>query len=167
MGYIVFQTDFGGHSSGSMAGVCRIVDPSLKIFELTHSVPKFDVETAGKNLVEVIPFWPAGTVFVSVVDPGVGTPRKACAAKTKSGHYIVTPDNGILDIVNRELEIESVHEIDQSVNRFEGNHWSEESEIFHGRDVFAYTGAKLASGKIDIDGAGPEYPVTEIVSYEK
>ena len=79
----------------------------------------------------------------------------------------MTPDNGILDVVNKELEIETVHEIDQSVNRFKGNHWSEESEIFHGRDVFAYTGARLASGRIDIDGTGPEYPVGEIVSYVK
>ncbi len=164
MGYILIQTDFGG-TSGAMTGVCRIVDPTLQIFELTHMVPKFDVCAAGKNLVETIPCWPAGTVFVSVVDPGVGTARKACAALTESGHIIVTPDNGILDVVQQHMAICEVREIDQSVNRYQGNVWSAKSEIFHGRDVFAYCGARLASGTISFEETGPAYPVSDIVKY--
>ncbi len=162
MGNILMQTDFGG-TSGAMTGVCKLVDPSLKIVQISNVIPKFDIAKAAENLREVIPFWPQGTVFVSVVDPGVGTMRKASVAKLKSGHYVVTPDNGILDLLNRELPIEAVREIDQSVNRYHGNVWSESSDIFHGRDVFAYCGAKLASGKISFEEVGPEYPKEEIV----
>ena len=70
----------------------------------------------------------------------------------------MTPDNGILDIVDKALGIEAVREIDQSVNRYHGNEWSEKSDIFHGRDIFAYCAARLAAGQIDFAGVGPEYP---------
>lgn len=162
MGYVVVQTDFGGNS-GAMAGVCKIVDPTLQVFNLTYNVPKFNVRIAGENLVDVLPYWPEGTVFVSVVDPGVGTERKACVAKTKNGYYIVTPDNGCLDIVDQAYGIEELREIDQSVNRYKGNAWSVASDIFHGRDIFAYCAAKLASNTIDYEGVGPVYPKEEMV----
>ena len=129
MGYIVIQTDFGGGTSGSMTGMCMLVDPSLRVFDLTHRVPKFDVRKAGENLAEVIPLWPAGTVFVSVVDPGVGTSRKASVARVHGGCYVVTPDNGILDILADTLGIDEVREIDQSINRYRGNPWSDHSDI--------------------------------------
>ncbi|MGI5887971.1 MAG: SAM-dependent chlorinase/fluorinase [Oscillospiraceae bacterium] len=163
MNFIVIQTDFGGTSSAAMTGVCKIVDRELRIFDLTHQVPRFDVETAGENLADVIAFWPKGTVFVSVVDPGVGTSRKASVAQTGNGYYIVTPDNGTLAPVARKYGISAIREIDQKVNRYNGNEWPRASDIFHGRDVFAYCGAKLASGKIDFAGVGREYPVSEIV----
>ena len=161
-GYVVIQTDFGS-VSGVMTGVCKIVDPSLQVFHITGKIPKFDVKAAGEMLVDVLPFWPEGTVFVSVVDPGVGTQRKASAALTQNGYYIVTPDNGCLDVVDKAFGIKAVREIDQTVNRYTGNQWSEKSDIFHGRDVFAYTAARLASGVIDFEGAGKEYPVSEII----
>ena len=157
MNKIVMQTDFGCMPS-AMVGVCKIVDPALKVYPVAFDVPTFNIEKAGNNLVEVLPYWPAGTVFVSVVDPGVGTSRHASVALTKTGHYIVTPDNGILDIVDKALGIEAVREIDQSVNRYHGNEWSEKSDIFHGRDIFAYCEARLAAGQIDFAGVGPEYP---------
>ena len=163
MGYIVIQTDFGGASSGSMTGMCMLVDPSLQVFDLTHQVPKFDIRKAGENLAEVIPLWPAGTVFVSVVDPGVGTPRKASVAKIANGCYVVTPDNGILQVLADTVGVSEVREIDQSINRYKGNPWSDKSDIFHGRDVFAYCGARLASGVISYEETGPQYDLTEIV----
>ena len=155
MGYVVIQTDFGRGGSGAMAGVCKLVDRSVRVYNITHEVPKFDVVAAGHNLTEVIPYWPEGTVFVSVVDPGVGTARKACVALTENGRYVVTPDNGCLEEIRNTYGIAAVREIDQSVNRYKGNEWSLKSDIFHGRDVFAYCGARLASGKISFQKSVP------------
>lgn len=162
MNAIVMQTDFG-NASGAMIGVCKIVNPHLQVFNLTHRVPKFNIKIAGSNLAEVLPYWPEGTVFVSVVDPGVGTSRRACVAKTKNGYYIVTPDNGCLHFVQEKYGIEEIREIDQTRNRYTGNQWSVQSDIFHGRDIFAYCGAKLASGEITFEEVGPSYPLDTIV----
>jgi S-adenosylmethionine hydrolase len=99
-----------------------------------------------------VEFWPQGTVFVSVVDPGVGTQRRYIVAKTKTGHYIVTPDNGTLTLIADALGIAAVRIIDERKNRRQG---SGGSYTFHGRDVYAYTGARLASGTISFDEVGP------------
>jgi len=105
--------------------------------------------------VQTAEYWPAGTVFVSVVDPGVGTNRKSIVLKTKSGHYFVTPDNGTLTFVAPRLGIEAVREIDEAVNRRKN---SEKSYTFHGRDVYAYTAARLAAGVITFEQVGRELP---------
>ena len=163
MSYLLMQTDFGG-TSAAMIGVAKIVDPDLRIFQLTNTVPKFDVVIAGNNICDVLTYWPKGTVFVSVVDPGVGTERKACVAETENGYYVVTPDNGILDIIGKKYGIKALREIDQRVNRYKGNEWSNNSDIFHGRDIFAYCGAKLASGTISYEEVGPQYPKQQMVT---
>jgi S-adenosylmethionine hydrolase len=108
---------------------------------------------------------PKGTVFVSVVDPGVGTKRKSVVLKTKSGHYFVSPDNGSLTAVAEQLGVEAVREIDEAVNRLAD---SEKSYTFHGRDVYAYTGARLAAGVISFAEVGRELPA-EVMSipYQK
>lgn len=111
-------------------------------------------------MIYTIPFWPEGTVFVSVVDPGVGTARKSCVAKLSNGSYIVTPDNGTLTYVKERIGIVAVREIDESVNRYPT---TRNIHIFHGRDVYAYCGARLAAGVIDFEGVGPEYSVDDIV----
>ncbi len=159
---LVFQTDFGTDnlSVSSMIGVSMKVNPDLRIWNATHAVRQFDVLAACDALMYNLPYWPAGTVFVSVVDPGVGTARRSCAAKLKGGIYIVTPDNGTLTYIKRDWGIEQVREIDEKVNRYPG---SENIHIFHGRDVYAYCGARLAAGVIDFAGVGPEYPVDEVV----
>jgi S-adenosylmethionine hydrolase len=100
----------------------------------------------------VISFWPANTVFVSVVDPGVGTARKSVVIKTKKGHYIVTPDNGTITLVAESEGIEAVRQIDENLNRRQG---SDSSYTFHGRDVYMYTAAKLAAGVISFEQVGP------------
>lgn len=93
-------------------------------------------------------------MFVSVVDPGVGTERKSVVAMTQSGHFIVTPDNGTLTFVAEAIGISKVREIDENINQRPG---SEIAHAFHGRDVYAYTGARLASGEITFDQVGPRF----------
>ena len=159
---VVLQTDFGegSVSVSTMKGVCRIVDPTLEVFDSTHSVRPFDVLKASDALFYVIPFWPAGTVFVSVVDPGVGTSRKSCVALLENGSYVVTPDNGTLTYIKDRLGIKQVRQIDETANRYPT---TRDVHIFHGRDVYAYTAARLAGGVIDYEGVGPEYPVSQRV----
>ncbi|MFI3237916.1 MAG: SAM-dependent chlorinase/fluorinase [Lachnospiraceae bacterium] len=164
---LVFQTDFtyAEGAVSSMYGVVKTVDRELEIFDGTHMLPQYDTWSASYRLYQSLQFWPVGTIYVSVVDPGVGTARKACVAKTVDGYYIVTPDNGALTHVKRFIGIEAVREIDESVNRLRGK-GTEGVAIFHGRDVFGYTAARLASGIIDFEGVGPEYSVDEIVEHE-
>jgi len=91
-------------------------------------------------------------VFVSVVDPGVGTERASIVLRTKSGHYFVGPDNGTWTLVAEELGVAAVRRIDEQVNRRPG---SEKSYTFHGRDIYAFVGARLASGVISYEQVGP------------
>lgn len=164
---LVFQTDFTYKEGAvsSMYGVVKTVDRELEIMDGTHELPQYDTWSASYRLYQSLQFWPEGTIYVSVVDPGVGTKRRACVAKTVDGYYIVTPDNGSLTHVKRFIGIEAVREIDESVNRLRGK-GTEGVAIFHGRDLFGYTAARLASGIIDFEGVGPEYPVEEIVEHE-
>jgi S-adenosylmethionine hydrolase len=152
---VVIQTDFGVKDGAvaAMKGVAYDVDEELPLFDLTHEIPAYNIWEAAYRLEQTLPYWPPGTVFVSVVAPGVGTERKSVVAKTKSGHYIVTPDNGTLTLVAASQGIEAVREIDEAVNRRAG---SERSYTFHGRDVYAYTAARLASGKISFEQIGAE-----------
>ncbi|MBQ8835354.1 MAG: S-adenosyl-l-methionine hydroxide adenosyltransferase family protein [Oscillospiraceae bacterium] len=163
MNPLVFQTDFGlvDGAVSAMYGVAYTVNPELKIHDLTHDITPYNIWEASYRLIQTINYWPQNTVFVSVVDPGVGSDRKSVVAKTKSGRYIVTPDNGTLTHVIRLEGIETVREIDEHINRLPR---SGESYTFHGRDVYAFTGARLASGIIDFGGVGPELPVDSLVS---
>src|SRR5476651_1356609 len=130
---IVYQTDFGlkDGAVSEMKGVAMEVSPELKLFDLTHEIPAFNKWEAAYRLEQTVRYWPKGTVFVSVVDPGVGTSRKSVVLKTKSGHYIVTPDNGTLTLIAQSLGIDEIREIDEAVNRRKD---SQKSYTFHGRD---------------------------------
>ena len=163
---LVFQTDFtyAEGAVSSMYGVVKSVDRELEIFDGTHQLPQYDTWSASYRLYQSLQFWPKGTIYVSVVDPGVGTKRRACVAKTVDGYYVVSPDNGSLTHLKKFIGIEAVREIDESVNRLRGK-GTEGVAIFHGRDLFGYTAARLASGIIDFEGVGPEYPVEEIVEH--
>ena len=163
---IVMQSDFGNEGSlvAQMHGVCKKVDPALDIQDITHIIDAFDIRRASKLLASTLTCWPVGTVFVSVVDPGVGSSRKACVARTGNGYYIVTPDNGTLTLVDSLYGIEAVREIDEKINRYKD---SELVNVFHGRDLFSYTAARLASGIIDFNQVGPSYEVSGIVRYER
>ena len=160
---LVFMTDFGlvDGAVSAMYGVAYSVMPELKIHDLTHDITPYDIWEASYRLIQTINYWPEGTVFVSVVDPGVGSDRKSVVVKTSSGRYIVTPDNGTLTHVLRAEGVAAVREIDEHINRLPR---SGESYTFHGRDVYAFAGARLAAGIIDFEGVGPELSVESLVS---
>lgn len=164
---LVFNTDFtyAEGAVSAMYGVVKSVDRELEIIDGTHEIHKFDTWSASYRLFQTMKFWPEGTVFVSVVDPGVGTPRKASVAKTADGYYVVTPDNGSLTHLKEFVGITEIREIDENVNRLKGK-GTEGVGIFHGRDLFSYCAAKFASGIIDFEGVGPAYPVDEIITHE-
>lgn len=152
-GILVIQTDFGLKDAAvsTMKGVAMQVSSQLRVFDLTHEIPAFNIWEAAYRLEQTAKYWPAGTVFVSVVDPGVGSERKSVVLKTKSGHYFVSPDNGTLTLVSQSLGIAAVREIDEKVNRLKG---SNDSYTFHGRDVYVYTAARLAAGVIKFEQVG-------------
>ena len=158
---LVFQTDFGlvDGAVSAMYGVAYCVHPELKIHDLTHDITPYNIWEASYRLIQTLEYWPENTVFVSVVDPGVGSDRKSVVARTNTGRYIVTPDNGTLTHVLRMEGIAEVREIDEHINRLPR---SGDSYTFHGRDVYAYTGARLASGIIDFEGVGPKLNVEDL-----
>jgi S-adenosylmethionine hydrolase len=153
-GIVVIQTDFGVKDGAvaAMRGVGYGVSADLIIADLTHEISAYNIWEAAYRLEQVISYWPANTVFVSVVDPGVGTERRSVVVKTKKDHYIVTPDNGTLTLVAESEGIEAIRQIDEKINRREG---SSASYTFHGRDVYMYTAARLAAGKISFEEVGP------------
>ncbi len=164
---VVFQSDFGVKDGAvsAMKGVASGVSPALKLYDLTHEIPAYNIWEASYRLYQTVQYWPKGTVFVSVVDPGVGTSRKSVVLKTKTGQFIVTPDNGTLTLVAEDLGIAEIRQIDEKLNRRKG---SEKSYTFHGRDVYAYTAARLAAGVITYKQVGPELPKQVVkIPYQK
>lgn len=146
---LLIQADFPGQV---MTGVAYSVSKELDIFNLRPLIPLYDIRAASASMAYNAQTWPAGTVFVSVVDPGVGTARKSVVLKTANGLMFVSPDNGSLSGPAQTYGIDAVREIDESVNRIPGSEWS---HTFHGRDVYSYTGARLAAGVISFDEVGP------------
>jgi S-adenosylmethionine hydrolase len=166
-GIVVYQSDFGlkDGAVSAMRGVAVSVDPSLRLENLTHEIPAFDIWEGAYRLNTTAPYWPPGTVFVSVIDPGVGTARRSVVLKTRSGHYFVSPDNGTLTLVAEDLGIAAVREIDETRYRLPG---SEQSYTFHGRDVYSYAAAHLASGRTAFEDIGPELPPEVVaIDYQK
>src|SRR5688500_8195442 len=158
---LVLQSDFGvlDGAVASMKGVAVGVSPDIHIYDLTHQIEPYNIWQGALRLAQTAEYWPAGTVFVSVVDPGVGTERKSIVLRTRSGHYFVTPDNGTLTLIAQSLGIESVREINEELNRRKN---SKASYTFHGRDVYAYTGARLAAGIISFEEVGQELPASVV-----
>lgn len=162
---LVFQSDFG-LSDGAVAamyGVAHDVDMDLKLYDLTHDITPYNTWEASYRLFQAVEFWPKGTVFVSVIDPGVGTDRKSVVALTSKGHYIVTPDNGTLTHLKRYIGMKEMREIEEAKHRRSDSQYS---YTFHGRDIYAYTGAKLASGQITFEEVGNELSIDDIVELE-
>jgi S-adenosylmethionine hydrolase len=158
---LVLMTDFGVRDGAvaAMKGVACAVDSSLSILDLTHEVKPFDVWEGAYRLYQTHGYWQDGTVFVVVVDPGVGTLRKSLAARLRSGQIVVCPDNGLLTWL--EPQLESVRELDETRHRLPG---SSESHTFLGRDLYAHVGAKLASGQLEFEEVGAQ--VSDIVQLE-
>lgn len=159
---LVIQTDFGlvDGAVSAMYGVALSVSEDIKVFDLTHDIPPYNIFEASYRLIQTVEYWPKGTVFVSVVDPGVGSHRKSVVALTNDGHYIVTPDNGTLTHIMKDIGIAEVREIEESKHRRVN---TEASYTFHGRDIYANTGAKLAAGVISFEEVGPSLKVEDTV----
>lgn len=162
---MVFQTDFGldDGAISAMEGVSYCVSKNINIRHLTHNIPQYNIFDASYRLFQAINYWPEYTTFVSVVDPGVGSDRKSVVAKTITNQYIVTPNNGTLTHIAKFVGIKEIREINESINRVKD---SELSYTFHGRDVYAYTGARLSSDTITFDEVGPLLSNDEIVKFE-
>lgn len=163
---LVLQSDFGlsDGAVSAMYGVAISVDPEIRIFNLTHDIPQYDIWEGSYRLYQTVSYWPEETVFVSVVDPGVGTDRLSVVVKTAANQYIVTPDNGTLTHIKQDIGIVEARVIDEKVNRLPN---SGESYTFHGRDVYAYTGARLASNVISFEEVGPAIDVDHIIELER
>ena len=133
-GALIFQSDFGNADGAvsAMYGVAYSVSPSIHLFDLTHDIPQYNIWEASYRLIQTVTYWPANSVFVSVVDPGVGSQRKSVAVKTVTGQYIITPDNGTLTHIKRMCGIVEAREIDEKTNRLPN---SGASYTFHGRDI--------------------------------
>src|SRR5215831_3084017 len=159
---IVFMTDFGvvDDSVAICRGVMYGIMPSVRIVDLTHQVTPFSILDGARYLFGATPYYPVGTVFVVVVDPGVGSARKAIVAHSKKGQYFVLPDNGLLTLVEQRDGIDAVREITNP----EWMIGSKLSSTFHGRDIFSPTGAHLARGD-DWTKVGPEMPVKDLIRF--
>lgn len=147
------MTDFGivDDSVALCKGVMYGIAPNLRIVDLTHQVTPFSIRDGARFLFGATPYFPAGTVFVVVVDPTVGSSRKAVVVKSKRGQYFVLPDNGLMTLVEDRDGIESAREITNP-------DWmigAKISSTFHGRDIFSPVGAHVARGD-DWTQVGPE-----------
>jgi S-adenosylmethionine hydrolase len=155
---VVFMTDFGvvDDSVALCKGVMYGITPNLRIVDLTHQVNAFSIRDGARFLFGATPYFPAGTVFVAVVDPGVGSSRKAVVVKSKRGQFFVLPDNGLTTMVEDRDGIEGIREITKT-------DWmvgAKISSTFHGRDIFSPVGAHIARDE-DWTQVGP--PVKALV----
>ena len=149
---ITLLSDFGDVYPASMKGVILDINPQAIIVDISHSVPRYDVRTGAFMLMISARYFSQGTVHIAVVDPGVGTQRRAITIKAESPdygtHYFVGPDNGLLIPAARSIGEFEVYEITNNA-LFR----KEISDIFHGRDIFAPAGAHISNG-MEIGGAG-------------
>jgi len=157
---IVFMTDFGtvDDSVPICKGVMYSVMPDVRVVDLTHQVTPFSILDGARFLFGASPYYPAGTVFVVVVDPGVGSTRKAVVIKSKRGQYFVLPDNGLITLVEQRDGLEAGREITNP-------QWmigKALSSTFHGRDIFSPAGAHLARGD-EWTQVGPELDLKSLV----
>ena len=158
---VVMLTDFGvrDHYVGTLKGVIYTRCPGARIDAITHQITAFDIRQGAEVLRRAAPYFPAGTVFLAIVDPGVGGKRRAIAARTRTGHVFVGPDNGLLWPTLTDQGIETVWHITRAKLLRAGT----QSTTFHGRDVFAPIAAYAASGG-DLNQVGPTVPPRSLVT---
>lgn len=160
MRVITLLTDFGLEDEyvAAMKGVVAAIAPDARLVDVTHLVPPHDVASGRFRLLSVAPYFPPGTIHLAVVDPGVGTARRAVAIRSASGLYFVGPDNGLL---LGALETDRPAAV---VELSEPRFWRTPtpSATFHGRDVFAPVAAHLAKG-VDLGALGPTFTPETLV----
>lgn len=139
---IVLLTDFGSDDTyvGIMKGVIHSLAPKSHIIDLTHSIPAGNVFHAAYTLLNSYKHFPAGSIFLCVVDPGVGTPRSAIAMRSEK-YYFIGPDNGLFTYISENIDIPEIVKLENK--KFQLPH---QSNTFHGRDIFAPAAAHIASG---------------------
>jgi len=142
MPLIALVTDFGtkDHYAGVLKGVIASLSPRTVVVDISHEVAAHDITSAAFLLWQSWPWFPAETVFLAVVDPGVGRVRRIIAARYAS-RFVVAPDNGLITFVHREFPPQAVHSVENR-RYFVG----EPSHTFHGRDILAPVAAHLANG---------------------
>ncbi|MCZ7393224.1 MAG: S-adenosyl-l-methionine hydroxide adenosyltransferase family protein [Candidatus Methanoperedens sp.] len=148
---ITLLSDFGDVYPASMKGVILGINPTVRIMDISHSVPPHDIRAGAFILMTTAGYFPSGTVHIAVVDPGVGTKRRALAIVAESHgkvHYFIGPDNGLLIPAAKSLGDFEVYEITNR-NLFRKNI----SSTFHGRDIFAPVAARISKG-LNISDAG-------------
>jgi S-adenosylmethionine hydrolase len=152
---IVFMTDFG--LLDDSVAICKAVmlrlDPTVRIMDITHQVTPYSIADGARFLAGTAPYYGPGTVFVAVIDPGVGSTRKAIVAKSKLGQFFVAPDNGLLTAIEDRDGIVEAREITNPEWTLGGK----KSSTFHGRDIFSPVGARIARGD-DWTQVGPVLP---------
>jgi S-adenosyl-L-methionine hydrolase (adenosine-forming) len=160
---IVFMTDFGlvDDSVAICRGVMYSIMPTVRIVDLSHQVTPFSILDGARYLYGATPYFPAGTVFTVVIDPGVGSTRKAVIIKSKRGQYFVLPDNGLITLVGQRDGLDSAREI-TNTNWMIGKALS---STFHGRDIFSPAGTHVARGD-DWTQAGPVVDVNALVKLD-
>ena len=156
---IALLTDLGAkdYFVGAMKGTILSMNPDAKIVDITHEVPKYDVRGAAFILAQAAKAFPAGTIFITVVDPGVGTERKCVLLKTKNGLFFIAPDNGVLTLIAEQLGVSELYEITNRELMM-----SEVSPTFHGRDIMAPIAAHLSLG-VKPSEVGPEIKGIELL----
>jgi S-adenosylmethionine hydrolase len=157
---IVFMTDFGTDNDAVpiCKGVMLGIDPDVRIIDLTHQVTPYSILEGARFLYGTTPYYPAGTIFEVVVDPTVGSSRKAVVVRSKRGQYFVLPDNGLMTMVQDRDGLEGAREItnpDWMIGQ-------KLSSTFHGRDIFSPAAAHLARGD-DWTAAGPKIAIERLV----
>lgn len=155
-----FMTDFDTRDDA--VAICKAVmdriAPGVRILDITHTVEPYNIAQAARFLAGIAPYMPADAVFVVVVDPGVGSARKAIIAKSKRGQFFVLPDNGLLTLIQDGDGLAAAREITNPA-------WmigAKRSSTFHGRDIFSPAAADLARGD-DWTEAGPAVNVASLV----
>lgn len=157
---ILFMTDFGENddSVAICKGVMLRIEPRLRIIDISHQVTPYSILDGARFLAGTTRYYPSGTVFITVIDPGVGSTRKAIVAKSKRNQYFVLPNNGLITLVQQQDGLESAREITNTKLMIGQNL----SSTFHGRDIFAPVAAHLASG-VDWTKVGPNISLSELV----
>ncbi len=159
-GIIAFMTDWGSRDwyVGAVKGVALSIFPEVTIVDLTHEIPPFELEEGAATLWFSSREFPSGTVFVAVVDPGVGTERRPLVVHTENDMFFVGPDNGLFTYVMLDYGVKAVYQITN-----EAFMRPPVSYTFHGRDIFTPTAANLASGR-NVSDVGPE--ITDYIMFE-
>lgn len=157
---IGFISDFDtiDDAVGLCKAVMETVAPGVKVIDLTHKVTPYKIDEGARTLAGATPYFPKDAVFVGVIDPGVGSSRKAIIAKSRVGQFFVVPDNGLITLIQQRDGVVEAREITNPDWMVGAKH----SSTFHGRDIFSPAAAHLARGD-DWTKAGPAIPPAQLV----